>query len=130
MINEYITNELAIYTVEKREIIDDYTLVKSNKDRKKLRSWLTKLMEEHDVVIFYMDDDGLEKFIIGTLKDADPRYLEVPTTTETTRKGTIEAVHHIAFLTHPGRQHQYIHLDHITRFIVKNDKLGELSKKL
>jgi hypothetical protein len=130
MLTEYITNELAIYTLQPREVVDDYTLVKANKDRKKLLVWLTLLMQEHDVIIFYMDDDGLEKFIIGTLKDADPRYLNTPTSTETTNRGTVEALHHIAFLTHPGRQHQYLHLDHITRFIVKNDKITEISRKL
>lgn len=132
MIAELRTDELVTYTVEKRVVKegDDMAQYKSQRDRQRLRNWLGALLKEHDVVIFYTDeDDGLEKFVIGTTKNYNVEAIEIPVVKESWLGEIEDTYHHIPFISMPDRVPYYIHADDVTRFIVKNDKINEISKK-
>lgn len=132
MIAELRTDELATYTVEKRVVKegDEMAQYKSQRDRQKLISWLGALLKEHDVIIFYIDeDDGLEKFVIGTSKGYNIEKIEIPVIKESWLGEEQDTYHHIPFVSMPDRTPYYIHADDITRFIVKCDNIIEISKK-
>lgn len=132
MIHELWTNELVTYTIEKRIVKegDDMSQYKSQKDRQKIRSWLTALLKEHEVLIFYIDeDDGLEKFVIGTTKDFNEELIEIPVIQESWLGETEETHHHVRFVSMPDRTPYYIHVDDISKFVLKNDNIHKISRK-
>jgi hypothetical protein len=132
MIAELRTDELATYTVEKRVVKegDELAQYKSQRDRQRLRNWLGALLKEHDVIIFYIDeDDGLEKFVIGTSKGYDIEKIQIPVIKESWSGEEQDTYHHIPFVSVPDRTPYYIHADDITKFIVKCDNVIEISKK-
>lgn len=132
MIKELRTDELVTYTVEKRKVTegDDMAQYKSQRDRQRLRNWLNALLKEHDVLIFYVDeDDGIEKFVIGTTKDFNTEAFEIPVIKESWLGEVEDSYHHVPFVSMPDRTPYYIHADDITKFILKNDKIIEISKK-
>jgi len=132
MIAELRTDELVTYTVHKREVKegDDMAQYKSQKDRQRLRNWLHALLKEHDVIIFYIDeDDNVEKCIIGTLKGFNEDVMDIPVVKESWLGEVEDSYHHIPFVSVPDGTPYYIHADDITKFILKNDKLNEISKK-
>ena len=132
MIAELRTDELATYTVEKRVVKegDELAQYKSQRDRQRLRNWLGALLKEHDVIIFYIDeDDGLEKFVIGTSKGYDIEKIQIPVIKESWLGEEQDTYHHIPFVSMPDRTPYYIHADDITKFIVKCDNVIEISKK-
>ena len=132
MLQELITEELAIYKVKKREVKegDETALFKSLRDRQKLRNWLRALLKENDVILFYIDeDDGLEKYVVATTQGYDENVFDIPTVTETFRDNSYETFHHLAFVSVPDYTPYYIHVDDITQFILKNSKVTEISNK-
>lgn len=132
MIKELRTEELVTYTVEKRTVKegDDMAQYKSQRDRQRLRNWLRALLKEHDVILFYIDeDDGLEKFVIATLNGYNEDAIEIPVIKEDWLGEIQDSYHHIPFVSVPDQTPYYIHADDITRFIVKNEKINEISKK-
>lgn len=130
MIIEYGTEDLIVYKIDKRSISDDYTLRKSQLDRQKLRVWLQALLKENDVIIFYIDDEtNTEKYVIATTKDYDETAFDVPKTIEKYRDEEYETYYHVPFVSVPDRTPYYIALDDITQFILKNQKINEISKK-
>ena len=132
MITELRTDELVTYEVKKREVEqgDEMAQYKSQKDRQRLRNWLRALLKEHDVLIFYVDeDDGIEKFVIGTLKGFNEDVLNIPVVKESWLGEIEDSYHHIPFVSVPERTPYYIHADDITKFVLKNDKINEISKK-
>ena len=132
MITELRTDELVTYEVKKREVEqgDEMAQYKSQKDRQRLRNWLRALLKEHDVLIFYVDeDDGIEKFVIGTLKGFNEDVMNIPVVKESWLGEIEDSYHHIPFVSVPERTPYYIHADDITKFVLKNDKINEISKK-
>lgn len=132
MLHELRTDELVTYTVEKRKVAegDETALYKSQRDRQRLRSWLCVLLKEHDVLIFYVDeDDGIEKFVIGTTKGYNEEAMEIPVVEEDWLGEIEKTYHHVPFVSVPDRTPYYIHADDITRFVLKNDNIIEISKK-
>jgi hypothetical protein len=131
MIQEIVTEDLAIYKIKKREIVDDYTLRKSQIDRQKLRIWIKCLLRENDVIIFYVDDETqIEQFIVGTTKSYNDSAFDVPKTIEKYRDEEYETYYHIPFMAVPECIPYYISVDDITQFIVKNKNINEISKKI
>ena len=132
MISELQTTELVTYEVNKREVKegDDMARYKSQKDRQRLRNWLNALLQEHDVIIFYIDeDDGIEKTVIGTTKGFNKDLIEIPVIKESWLGEIEDSYHHIPFVSVPDSTPYYIHCDDITKFVLKNDKIQEISKK-
>jgi hypothetical protein len=132
MLHELNTNDLVTYIVETRVVKegDETALYKFQRDRQRLRNWLVALLKENDVIIFYNDEDtGLEKFVIATTVGYDESLIEIPTITETFGDETCEVHHHLPFVSVPDGTPYYIHVNDITRFILKNDKVYEISKK-
>lgn len=132
MITELRTDELVTYEVKKREVEpgDEMAQYKSQKDRQRLRNWLRALLKEHDVLIFYVDeDDGIEKFVIGTLKGFNEDVMNIPVVKESWLGEIEDSYHHIPFVSVPECTPYYIHADDITKFVLKNDKINEISKK-
>ena len=133
MISELYTDELVIYSVNKREVKegDETALYKFYRDRQKARNWLTHLLQNNDVIIFYIEeDDDTEHFVVGTLQGYDPDKFEIPASTEEWRGREYETVHHVPFISLPDKTPYYIHVDDITRFICKNDKITEISNSI
>lgn len=132
MLRELRTEDLVTYIVEKRAVEegDDTALYKFYRDRQRLRNWLNALLKENDVIIFYTDeDDGLEKHIIATTQGFDETLIEIPTVVETFGDESYETFYHIPFVSVPDATPYYIHADDITRFILKNNKINEISRK-
>jgi len=132
MISELNTDELVVYTVNRREVNDgdETALFKFYRDRQKLRNWLLALLHETDVVIFYIEEDETEQHLIATLKNFDINMFDLPVSTEEWRGKKYEAQHHVPLIRMPDETPFYIHLDTITRFICKNDKIDEISNKI
>lgn len=132
MIHELRTDELVTYTVEKRKVKDgdEMAQYKSQRDRQRLRNWLNALLKEHDVLIFYVDeDDGVEKFVVATTKGFNTDAIEIPVVNEDWLGEIQESYHHVPFVSMPDQTPYYIHVDDITRFVLKNDKINEISRK-
>ena len=132
MIQELRTSELVTYTVKKRKVKegDVTSLYKSQKDRETLRNWLRALLKEHDVIIFYIDeDDGKEKFVIGTTKGFNEDVMQIPVIEEDWLGETMQTYHHVPFVSVPDNTPYHIHLDDITKFVLRSDKIQEISDK-
>lgn len=132
MIRELRTDELAIYTVEKRKVKegDETALYKSQRDRQRLRNWLRALLKEHDVLIFYIDeDDSVEKFVVGTTKGYNEEVMEIPVVDEDWLGEIQKTHHHLPFVSVPDETPYYIHVDDITRFVLKNDNIIKISNE-
>lgn len=132
MITELRTAELVTYTVEKRKVKDgdEMAQYKSQRDRQRLRNWLNALLQETEVLIFYIDeDDGIEKFVIATTNGFNKDAIEIPVIKESWLGEVEDSYHHIPFVSVPDNTPYYIHADDITRFVLKNDKINEISKK-
>jgi hypothetical protein len=132
MLRELHTNDLVTYFVETRVVNegDETALYKFLRDRQRLRNWLVALLKENDVIIFYTDeDDGLEKFIIATTAGFDESLIEIPKVTETFGDESYETYYHLPFVSVPDGTPYYIHVDDITKFILKNNKIHEISNK-
>jgi len=129
-VKEIYTDDLVLYTVEKRNIKDEYTEYKALKDRHKIKNWLNALLQENEVIIFYFDEDEqIEKNIIATSKGLLPEDYNIPTVKEEAFGEEYDTTHHIGFLTMPDRVPHYLHVDDITKFILKNDNVSEISNK-
>lgn len=132
MLHEINTDELVTYVVETRAVQegDDTALYKFQRDRQRLRNWLNALLAENEIVLFYLDeDDGLEKCIIASTKGYDINMFDVPTVRETFLDDEYEAIHHLAFVSLPDHTPYYIHLDNITKFILKNNNISDISRR-
>lgn len=127
MLQELWTNDFAIYTVEQRKVIDDFTLRKSQHDRRKLRKFLNALLLEKEIMFWYNDDSGKEKTVIGTLKNQDYRkLLDAPIVIEKYRKRSYLEFYHLRFFQCPSRIPMNLHLDSITKFVLSTENLSEL----
>lgn len=127
MLSETITAEFSIYVQQLREPKDDYAKRKVQKDRQKLRVMINALLEDREVIIFYKDNE-VEKQVIGTKKKPVPQeewppLPDLPKTIEIINNKEVPEIHHCAFWLYPLREPILIHLDQITKFIVRNEGL-------
>lgn len=134
MLNELYTNEFVLYTQHLRPPKDDYAIRKAQKDVRKLEKWLHALLDETEVVIFYIDkeDNNIEKTIIATRIPPVEGYVlpESPLEEEVVNGVTKMVPNHCCFFTMPSRRPMTIHFNDITGFLLKNDKVSEISKKI
>jgi hypothetical protein len=106
---------------------DAYLKHKAIKDRQKARELLNGLLNDREVIIFYLDD-GIEKTVIGTLKkvvekEYRPPLLPIPQSLVSINDILVPQEHHISFWEIPLREARLIHIDSITKFIAKSDGL-------
>lgn len=127
---EIRTNELVIYEVMHKEVKDETSAFKDFRSKVKSVNWINALLAEHDVVIFYKDEeDGLEKQIIGTMKDYNKEAFDLPSEVVTILGEDEEVVLNVPFVSLPDKVPYYIHINDITKIITKNDNITEISKK-
>jgi hypothetical protein len=131
MLTELCTNEYVIYDVKIRVAKDAYSERKIQKDIRKLEKWLHALLDHHEVIIFYRDDDK-ETVVVGS-RIPPHNGLELlisPLEDEIVNGKTNKVANHCCFFTVPGRVPMMIHFNNITKFIVKIDNVAEISKSI
>ena len=129
---ELYSKEYVVWTQKLREADDDYTKHKVQKDRQKLRSLINGLLNDREVIIFYYDEEGNEKQLIGTkkrdftqLREKWPELPEVPMSTVIINNKVVPQQHHAVFWLFPERTPFILHLDKIIKIIVKNDGVNQ-----
>lgn len=127
MLAELSSHDFITFIQTLREPKDAYAKRKVQKDRMKLKQLLEGLMRDREVIIFYQDD-GEEKYLIGTTRkvvEAEiwPSLPDVPLTVEIVNDQEVEEMHYCRFWSFPDRQPRAIHLDHITKFVVNKSGL-------
>lgn len=127
-LQELRSNDYYTFTQKLRETGDDpYLKHKAIKDRQKARELLTALLKDREVIIFYLENNS-EKTIIGTLKklvekEYWPPLLPVPKSLVSINDSLVSQEHHIAFWEFPAKESRLIHIDTITKFIVRSEGL-------
>ena len=127
-LHELRTNEYFTVTQKLRDTGDDsYLKHKAIKDRQKARELLNGLLNDREVIIFYLDD-GIEKTVIGTLKkilekEHRPPLDPIPKSLVSINDTLVPQEHHIVFWEIPLREARLVHIDSITKFITKADGL-------
>lgn len=127
-LHELRTNEYFTFTQKLRDTGDDsYLKHKAIKDRQKARELLNGLLNDREVIIFYLDD-GIEKTVIGTLKkilekEHRPPLDPIPKSLVSINDTLVPQEHHIVFWEIPLREARLVHIDSITKFITKADGL-------
>ena len=127
-LHELRSNDYFTFTQKLRDTGDDaYLKHKAIKDRQKARELLNGLLNDREVIIFYLDD-GIEKTVIGTLKkvvekEYRPPLLPIPQSLVSINDILVPQEHHISFWEIPLREARLIHIDSITKFIAKSDGL-------
>lgn len=138
MLEQLNSLDYAVYTVQPRKPTDDpYKKAKEHKDRFKLKRWITALLSDRDVILFYKDN-GEEKMVVATTRTPEvegyfpPLATEkdFPIFTEVVAHAEVSETRHIAFYQMPLRLPTTIHLDDIVKFIVTSHGLGELTHKV
>jgi hypothetical protein len=129
-LSEVWTEDFGIYTAIRREAKDDFNLRKTQHDRRAARRYINALLAENDLVIWYIENSE-EKMIVGTLQDMDDLELpDAPVCVETYRNRQYLEFYYIRFFSMPQRIPTIIHLDSITKFLLKNNKIHSISNKL
>jgi hypothetical protein len=127
-LHELRTNDYFTFTQKLRDTGDDsYLKHKAIKDRQKARELLNGLLNDREVIIFYLDD-GIEKTVIGTLKkilekEHRPPLDPIPKSLVSINDTLVPQEHHIVFWEIPLREARLVHIDSITKFITKADGL-------
>jgi len=131
MFSEIFTDDLAVYTVVPREITDDTALYKFQRDRQKKRKFIQELLKHNEIMIFYIEEeDGLEKFVVATLKNIDVDAFDLPEAIDEWRNNTYQVKHHVPFISVPDKTPFYIHVDDITKIVLRNENIQEVTKNL
>ena len=133
MLRETYTDEYVIYTVEPRKVKDNYTLRKSQKDRKKLSLWINELLKRGEVVITYVDEDGNEK-TIGATKVKPPScpfdLKDSPKEIEEFEGKTKEIDSCFSLFEMPIKMPILIPVNSVKQFVLKNDRITEISNSI
>lgn len=116
----------VIFTNTPKKVKDSYTMRKFQRDRLRLQQMLTKLLDIHDVIIFYKDEDDVIQNTVGTRNSHRRELSDYPITMEEYKKGPVEEIQHISFLAIPGYEPTILHVDSITKFIVSATDIYEL----
>lgn len=125
-IEEFATEELSIFTIKKKEVKDSYTMRKFQRDRLRSQVLLTQLLDEKDLVLFYIDEEGIEQHTVATRNSHRQPLEEEPITMEDYKKGPVKEIQHISFLQIPGYTPMLLHVDCITKFIVASHDIYEI----
>jgi len=129
-VQEYNTTDLTVFHFENRKVKDDYTLRKSQRDRKKVRKFLNALLLENDLIIWY-NDQGTEKMVIGTLQGVDlDQLLDAPVEIEEYRNRKYLEFYYLQMFDTLSRTPVNIHIDSLVKIILRNDKIERISKEV
>lgn len=115
----------VIFTNTPKKVKDSYTMRKFQRDRLRLQKMLTQLLEKEDVIIFYKDEDEIIQNTVATRNSYRRELLEEPITMEDYKKGPVEEIQHISFLSIPGYEPTLLHVDCITKFIASSTDIYE-----
>lgn len=134
MLSELCTHELSIFTRIIREAKDPYTARKLQKDRLKVKHWIDTILNDREVIIFYLDSN-IEKMVVGTCKkfverEEWPQLPAMPLTEETVNGQLEMQEQHVQFWEQPTKNPISIHVDSITKFITMREGLVVLSNKM
>lgn len=128
MLHEISDGEFSTYIVVDRKVKDDYTKRKVQKDRKKLQIWLDRLLGDRNVIIFY-EEKGEEKVIVGSKKEMFGELPKTPINIDIINNKVKLQNYYCTFFELPSRRPMALHVDTVTRFIVRQEGLSELSSK-
>ena len=120
----------VIFTNTPKKVKDSYTMRKFQRDRLRLQGMITKLLEKEDVIIFYKDEDEVIQNTVGTRNSHRRELLEKPVTMEDYKKGPVEEIHHVSFLSIPGYEPMLLHVDSITKFIASSTDIYEFLNEI
>jgi hypothetical protein len=128
---ELYTNDLCLYTVEPRKNkTDEYTQRKIQKDRTKLYTWITELLKQNEIVLFYKED-GVEKNCICTIRGYEDKLPNAPLSSVHYRGDDFVQLHYLRVIDlSNGRIPKIIHIDDVTKFILKNDNVSDIAQEL
>jgi hypothetical protein len=135
MLKQLNSNEYAIYTVEHREPTEDrYLASKIYKDRYKLKRWLTALLADREVLMFWKEGDTRFEYV-GTTKVIDiegvrPLPGDFPVFKSQFEGKEVDEIRHISFYCIPGMETAVVDINDIEKFIVINTGLNQLTKKV
>jgi hypothetical protein len=128
MLNEINDGEFSTYFVVDRKVKDEYTARKVQKDRRKLQIWLDKLLEDRHVIIFYKDGRE-EKMFVGSKKEMFGELPTVPMNIDIINNKVKLQNYYCTCFEVPSRAPVAVHVDSVTKFIVRQDGLSELSAR-
>jgi hypothetical protein len=128
MLHEINDGEFSMFVVVERKVKDDYSKRKVQKDRRKLQIWLDKLLSDRHVIIFY-NQNNEEKMIIGSKKEMFGPLPETPMNIDIINNKVKLQNYYCTCFELPSRNPIAIHVDTVTRFIVKQDGVSELSSR-
>ncbi len=128
MLHEINDGEFSVFVVVGRNAKDDYTKRKVQKDRKKLQLWLDALLKDRHVIMFYMDGVD-EKMIIGSKKEIFGELLQTPINFDIINNKLKPQNYYCTFFEVPTRKPMAVHVDTLTKFIVRQEGLSELSSR-
>lgn len=131
-LHELQTADFVLTTQHIRKVDegDEYNTRKLQKDRRKARKWITALLEDREVVVFYKDENNVEKMVIGTLNGIEDDLLDAPLDVEVVNNKETLVQHHVRFFEFPSKQPYAIHIDKITHFICKSGGTIEISNSI
>lgn len=121
---EYILFEQTI-----REAKDAYTARKVQKDKKKLKIWMSALLEDRDLIVFHMED-GVEKMSVVTRKTDKVAFADAPFSWETVGPKTYLVLDYILGYDLPSKLAIAIHTNDITKFMCRAEGILEISKTI
>jgi len=128
MLHEINDGEFATFIVVERKVKDEYTARKVQKDRRKLQIWLDALLSDRHVIIFYKEGNE-EKMFVGSKKEM---FGELPTTPMNidiiNNKVKLQSYYCTCFEV-PNRTPVAVHVESVTKFIVRQEGLSELSSR-
>lgn len=127
MLHEIGSHEYSTFVQVLRVAKDDYAARKVQKDRTKVKKLLDGLLADREVIIFY-NDNGVEKQVIGTTKkfvekEEWPAPVLTPLTTEIINNKEVLEDQYCRFWAFPQREPIAVHVDKITKFIVRTEGL-------
>lgn len=128
MIHEISDGEFCTFLLVDRKIKDEYTYRKAQKDRRKLQLWLDALLKDRNVIIFYLED-GEEKMVIGSRKEIFGELPQTPMNLEVVNKKVRLQSFYCTFFELPTRKPMAVNINALTRFIVRQEGLSELSSR-
>ena len=128
-LHELQSEEFVTTRQELRIAKDEYTARKVQKDRRKARKWLTALLDDREVVVFYKTGDG-EAMTLGTRKGFDCDTSNIPEDIEVWNNTEHKVQNHVLFFEMPSQKPVAVHIDNVTKFICKKDGIIDISNSV
>lgn len=112
-----------------REPTNDYTARKVQKDRIKVRDFLSVFLNNRELVLTWEDEDGKDITRIATLfyvQEEEGDFPEMPITKEIIHGEEVEQVQHVKFYTMPDLKGYVVHVDKIKGWYTHNRGLDQI----